>query len=86
MDDLSLNLDCLKTIKAYEKAYDLRYERFKRVNYIAKLVTQKTTMSPRYKRTLFQLEPYVPSEIWLTNFSKSNGITIKSPQSFLINP
>ena len=81
IDDFGLNLDCLKTIEAYEIAYELRYERFSRANYIPKLVTQKSTMPPRYKRTLFQLESYVPSQSWLNNFSKANGITIKRPES-----
>lgn len=81
IEDYGLNLDCLKTIEAYEISYELRCQRFERANYIIKLVTQKSIIPPRYQRTLRQLEPYVPCDSWLTNFAKANKITLKSAET-----
>ena len=81
IDEYGLNLDCLKTIEAYEIAYDLRCKRYERACLISGLVKQKSIIPPRYLRTLHQLEPYVPCESWLTNFAKANNITLKSSES-----
>ena len=35
----------------------------------------------RIKKTLLSLEPYMPSESWITKFCHSKNITLKSPET-----
>lgn len=81
INDFGLNLDCLKTIEAIEIVYELRCQRYSRAKFISNLVSQKSILAPRYIRCLRQLEPYFPCESWLTNFAKSVGIILKTPDS-----
>lgn len=81
INDFGLNLDCLKTIETIEIVYDLGCHNYNCTIFISRLVSQKSIFAPRFYRCLRQLEPYIPCDRWLTNFAKSVGITLKSPES-----